>query len=255
MKNQANRLLNVDTHDSLVRVLQSWRLWIIGAIAGALIASGVYALFPSAYRAKAVVVVDHNLEQFLDIPPEDHFYFLGRETRKLQALAWSDETLQMVADAVGELSVRQLRDEVLSLSQPQDGGWDFFAESRDSQRAGQIAGAWAQSFYQQVYDAVENSAAWEQYRVEVEALFREYPGMSGSEISSLAEQQVPEYNQIKGISPYIELSLAQVEDLPVARKTSAAVYLLAGSVIGACSMAFAVLFWQRAEEEDAFLVE
>ena len=255
MKNQVNRLLNVETHDSLVQVLQSWRLWIVGAIVGALITSGVYALFPPAYRAKAVVVVDHNVEQFLDIPPEDHFYFLGRETRKLQALAWSDETLQMVADAVGEVSVGQLRDEVLSLSQPQDGGWNFFAESRDPQRAGQIAGAWAQSFYQRAYDAVENSAAWEQYRVEVEALFREHPDMSGSEISSLAEKKVPEFNQIKGISPYIELSLTQVEDLQVVRKTPLAVYMLAGSVIGACSLAFFVLFWQRAEEDDAFPVE
>ncbi len=255
MKNAMNSLLQVDSHDALVRVLQSWRLWLVGAIAGALVAAGIYALFPPEYRAKAVVVVDQNAEDFLDIPPEDHFYFLGRETRKLQELAWSDETMQLVAEQAESVSVRELRDEILSLSQPDDGGWYFFAESSDPQQAEEIASAWAQVFYQQVIDAVEISAALEQYRVEIAEFFRENPDMSSAEISNLAEQRIPEYNQLKGISPYVEVSLAQVNDLQVVRKAPLSVYMLAGSVIGASGLAFAVLFWQGAKEQDAVPAE
>ena len=47
------------------------------------------------------MVVDHNLEEVWEFRSAQQFYFLGRETRKLEALAWSDETMQLVADQVG----------------------------------------------------------------------------------------------------------------------------------------------------------
>ena len=74
-----------------------------------------------------------------------NFYFLDREARKLVELAWADDTLQAVADESG-LDVATLRSGVLTLSQPSDGGWRFYADSPDSGLAAKLAAAWARAF-------------------------------------------------------------------------------------------------------------
>jgi hypothetical protein len=255
MKRIVHGLLYVDSHDSIVRVLQSWRLWIVGAIVGALIASAVYAVFPPPYRARAVVVVDHNLEEAWEFGSGQLFYFLGRETRKLQELAWSDETMQLVADQVGDVSVRELRDSILHLSQPEDGGWHFFADSQDAARAEQIAGTWAKVFYQQTIDAIEISSELEAIRREINDVLERNPDLSAGDVGGLIDRISPTLYKTKGISYYIELNLAQTENLKITRSVPLSVYILAGTIIGGCSMALAALILLRAEEKDAFLVE
>jgi hypothetical protein len=255
MKKLANNLLYMDTHDSLVQVFRAWRLWFVGAMLGALIAAGVYWVFPPEWRARAVVVVDFNIEEYYPVPPGKQFYFLGREARKLQELAFSDETLQLVADQLNGVTVQDLREDILSLSQPEDGAWHFFADSRDAAQAEKIAGIWAETFYQQVLDGIEISAVLEEYRAEIVRLMEENPDMSSGEINYLATQLVPEINKSMSITPYLELTLSQVNNLKIERNVPLSVYVLSGSVIGACGLAIATLMFLRKEELDAFLVE
>lgn len=255
MNKFVNSFLYVDSHDSLVRVLQAWRLWLVGAVIGVLLSSAYYAIFPPPFRAQAVVVVDFNLEEVWDIEPTRQFYFLGRESRKLQELAWSDETLQLLAAEVGNVTVRELRNEVLSLSQPDDGGWHFFADHIDPDRAEQIATAWAQIFYQQTYDAMEISADLELMRQQIPLILENYPDISSGEAFNKLKLMYPDLTEAKGISPYIELSIAQIEDLQIVRKVPLSVYILAGALIGSSAFAFAGLLFLRVEEENAFQSE
>jgi len=255
MKKFVHGLLYVDSHDSLVRVFKSWRLWIVGAIIGALAATAVYAVFPPPYRARAIVVVDHNLEEAWEFGSGQLFYFLGRETRKLQELAWSDDTMQLVAEQVGDVGVRELRDEILQLSQPEDGGWHFFADSQDPNRAELIASTWAKVFYQETYQAIEISAELEAMRREINEVLERSPNLSQGDVSNLIDKISPSLFATKGISYFIELDLAQTENLQINRSIPLSVYILAGSIVGACSLALTALIVLRAEEKDDFLVE
>jgi hypothetical protein len=134
------------TFDDIYRLLRAWRLWLIGALLGGLLGMAVYAVFPPDYRARATVVVDFNVEQsWPEIPDREVFYFLDREARKLVELAWADDTLQTVADESG-LDVATLRSGILTLSQPSDGGWRFYADSANAALAAKLAADWAQAF-------------------------------------------------------------------------------------------------------------
>jgi len=132
--------------DDLIRLLKAWKFWVLGAILGAGIGAAVYFVAPPPYRARATVLVDFNLEQAL---PQDtdrqHFYYLERETRKLEEIAWSDEVMGLVASESG-MSIESLRGGTLELSQPAEGGWHFYAEDTNANLAGQLASAWAQGF-------------------------------------------------------------------------------------------------------------
>lgn len=255
MRNPAEKLLFQDSHDSLLQVLQSWRLWLAGALAGALLAAGVYALFPPPYQAAAVVVVDLNIEEAWPIGSGQQFYFLTRETLKLEELAWSDETMQLVADQVGDVTIPELREEILQLSQPSDGGWRFAAQAPAPERAEEIAAAWAEAFAQQVAAGIELSGQWEQERQEIVSILQGDPTMSGNDARRLVERLAPTIAESKGISPYIELFLAQTEDLPVARTVSLSVFILVGSAIGALGLAFLTLFFSRDKRENVRLDE
>jgi hypothetical protein len=255
MSKVVDSLLYVDSHDSVMRVLQSWRLWVVGALVGTLIATGLYFVVPPLYRARGVVVVDHNIEDIYDIPPARQFYFMGRETRKLQELAWSDETMQILTEKVGGVSVSELRDEILSLSQPEDGGWYFYADHKDPAMAEKIAGAWAETFYQQVLDGVEISEYIVVIRAEINKLYAEDKGYSGGEARYLAEQMHPYLKESKGVSPYVEVTLSQSQNLEVKRLVPISVYILAGSFIGAFSLALTMIMMLKAEENDVFVAE
>jgi len=141
-----NHLLTPPTFDDLLRLLRAWRLWLLGALLGGLLGMAVYAVFPPEYRARATVMVDFNVEQsWAEIPDREVFYFLDREARKLVELAWADDVLQTVAENAG-LDGTTLRSGVLTLSQPSDGGWHFYADSVDAGLAVKLASVWAEAF-------------------------------------------------------------------------------------------------------------
>ncbi|MEN8242038.1 MAG: hypothetical protein ABFS17_08970 [Chloroflexota bacterium] len=255
MKRFSNHLSYVDSHDTVVRMLQSWRLWLGGAVLGALIASLVYLVFPPDYRARAVVVIDHNLESVWEFAPAQNFYFLGRETRKLEELAWNDETLGLVTDEVDGVTVADLRNEILSLSHPADGAWHLWADHPDRDTAEEIAGAWADVFVEQIYTGMGTSAELEYQREEINKILLEHTAMNPDEVHNLIDEMSLLLDKTTGISPWLEVDLAQGDDLIVTRKVLQSVYILAGSLIGACGMALVTLVFYRVEDENEFLAD
>jgi hypothetical protein len=140
-------LLAPPSLDDLIRLLRAWRFWLLAALAGALLGAAVYAVFPPPYRARAVVNVDFNMEQaWPQETDRQQFYYLERETRKLEEIAWSDAVMQAVAKADGSASVQELRGGILQLSQPAEAGWHFYARDASAERARSLASAWARAF-------------------------------------------------------------------------------------------------------------
>jgi len=128
-----------------------WRFWLLGALTGALLGAAFYLVFPPEYRARATVVVDQNVEQVIPEEQQDlrKYIYLQRETDKLIEVAWADATLSIVAGETG-LTVSDLRDGRLVLSQPSDGGWRFYGVASDPATAESLASAWAAAFSDQV---------------------------------------------------------------------------------------------------------
>jgi len=189
--------------DDLIRLLKAWRFWVLGALAGALLGIALFYLAPPPYRARATVNVDFNLEEAW---PEEidrrQFYYLERETRKLEEIAWSDVVMQVVEDVSG-VDVSTLRDEILSLSQPAEGGWHFYADVRDPKQAEAIASTWALAFTEQAQDEIAEQA---------------------------------------GLNSYIRVDAVQVGDLPVYRSVSRSTYLLSGAAGFLALSVFLILF-------------
>jgi pimeloyl-ACP methyl ester carboxylesterase len=200
-----NLLLSPPSLDDLIRLLKAWRFWVVGALVGALLGAGLFLIAPPPYRARATVNVDFNLEEAW---PQDtdrqQFYYLEREARKLEEIAWSDEVMRVVADASG-MDVSVLRERILSLSQPADAGWHFYADDHDPGRAEALASIWAQAFSEQAQ-------------------------------SDMAAQV--------GLNRFVRVNPVQVEDLPVFRSVSRGAYLLSGSVGFLTLSASLVLFFK-----------
>lgn len=141
-----NFILTPASPDDIIRLLRAWRFWVLGAILGALIGAAVYWIAPPPYRARATVNVDFNLEQAW---PQDtdrqQFYYLEREARKLEELAWHDEIMSRLS-SVCAVPVEDLRGGKLQLSQPAEAGWHFYADDSDPQVAESLASAWATAF-------------------------------------------------------------------------------------------------------------
>ncbi|MGC8856115.1 MAG: hypothetical protein ACP5QU_04885 [Anaerolineae bacterium] len=189
----------------LIRLLRAWRFWLLTALLGALGGAAIYALFPPPYRAQATVNVDFNLEQaWPQESDREQFYYLERETRKLEEIAWSDTVLQAVAAADGQVTLPELRAGKLRLSQPGEAGWHFYAQDADPKRAAQLAAAWAQAFV----DAARQN---------------------------LADQA--------GLNAWIRLEATQLTGLPRRRSVSQSAFLLAGVLSGWFVGALAVLFF------------
>ncbi len=189
--------------DDLIHLLKAWKFWVLGAIVGALLGALVYYIFPPNYRARATVNVDFNLEQAW---PKDtdrqQFYYLERETRKLEDVAWSDEVLQTVS-AASQVPVQKLRDDKLQLSQPAEAGWHFYADDKKPERARELAGAWAKAFAEKVQENVANS---------------------------------------QGLNSYIQVDATQTDKLPVKRSVSLSTYLLSGAILFLALSAIVILF-------------
>jgi capsular polysaccharide biosynthesis protein len=151
-----NFLLTPPSLDDLIRLLKAWRFWMLGAILGAALGAAVYFVAPPPYRAKATVNVDFNLEQAW---PKDtdrqQFYYLERESRKLEEIAWSDEVMSKLSTEFG-VSVDDLRGEKLQLSQPAEAGWHFYADDANPQTADLLASTWAEAFVTKAQADIES---------------------------------------------------------------------------------------------------
>ncbi len=234
----SRRAKSTQTETSIVQVLEAWRLWLLGALIGAVLAWLIFQIAPPAFRAQATVEVDNNLEQaWVYFPDRQLFQFLTRETERLEELAWSDGVMQGVSAGSG-ISVQDLRGGILTLSQPSDGGWHFYATHLDADTAQQLAAAWAQAFVDAARGAVQLSPELQAARAALEAeLLLADP--DEARLNELMEEISALSEQTKGISPYTELNLSQVADLPVERGVSQSTYLFVGSLVGA----FAAPLW------------
>lgn len=219
--------------------LLAWRVWLSAALIGAGLAAAVYFLFPPAYRARASVSVDHNLEQALPQGPDrDLFYYLQRETDKLATVAWADATLEQVAAQFPGVTVQALRGGTLSLSQPKDGAWHFWAESNDPAQARSLAATWAEAFVSQVRSGMDTAAR-------IEAAQKLLANSASADDSAALVAQIAELQtRSLGISPYLQISLSQDADLPVERAAGLGAYLFAGSAL-AVLLAFLYLVFKK----------
>jgi uncharacterized protein involved in exopolysaccharide biosynthesis len=144
-------LMKPPTIEDLQRLLTAWRVWVVGAIVGAVVAALVYVVAPPQYRAQATVLVDQNVEQVIPQERSDLliYTYLQRETDKLVELAWSNQILSKLSTETG-IPIADLRDGRLYLSQPGEGGWHFLANASHPEIASAIASAWANLFVEAV---------------------------------------------------------------------------------------------------------
>ena len=193
--------------DDLIRLLKAWRFWTIGSILGALLGTAFFYLAPSPYQARATVLVDFNLEEaWPEETDRQQFFYLERETRKLEDIAFSDQILNMLSSELS-IPVDELRDGKLRLSQPAEGGWHFYAEDKNPEIAQQLAGSWAQAFAARVTENVANST---------------------------------------DLNSFIQVEVTQAENLPVERSTALSEYLFAGAIGFLLFSSFFILFFSPA---------
>jgi capsular polysaccharide biosynthesis protein len=148
-------LLTSPSLDDFIRLLKAWRFWMLGAILGAVVGAAVYYVVPPPFRAQATVNVDFNLEQAW---PQDtdrqQFYYLERESRKLEEIAWSDDVMGQISSQFA-IPVEELRGNKLQLSQPAEAGWHFYVDDKDSKVAESFASAWVEAFVTKVQAEVK----------------------------------------------------------------------------------------------------
>jgi hypothetical protein len=227
-------LLSAPSIDDFIRLLRAWRLWLLAALIGSLAAAAFYYVSPPEYRARATVVVSFNMEKtWPDKPDNELFYYLERESRKVQDIAWADTTLQQVADQTG-LTLAALRAGKLELSQPQDGGWHFYANDISSAQAQKLASIWAVAFATQVQRGIQTA-------VELNAM-REALKTRPDNPEYLETIKKLEAKSL-AITPEMQVSLAQTKDLPTSRKSSLGTYMLAGAGLTMALAALLILFF------------
>jgi capsular polysaccharide biosynthesis protein len=200
-----NWLLAPASIDDLIRLLKAWRFLLLATLAGIIFGTAFFFIVPPPFRARATVLVDHNLEQsWPEEPDRKLFFYMERETRKLRQIAWSDATMEAVSQ-VGGIPVEDLREGALTLSQPGEGGWHLYADHKDPGTAAEMASTWAQTFAEQV-------------------------------------EKVEEKNQELGLNQNIQVWVTQSANLPVHRRTPISIYILAGSVITLVISSLLMLF-------------
>jgi hypothetical protein len=239
-----NFLLTPPSSKDFDRLLKAWRFWLAAALIGGLLGAAFYFITPPPYRVRATVQVDFNIEEaYTPTADKQAFYYLEREVRKLEAIAFSDSVLQAVVDETGSGTIAELRDGMLLLSQPGDADWHFFAEDRDSKRASALAAAWAQAFAAQVKDAVTASMTLQSFHATIQS-------GCGANCADLEAQVADLEARAQGISPYLEVALLQAKQLPVTRKISVSTYILVGAVSAwALGTLFILFISSRRKEE------
>ncbi len=202
-----NYLLTPPSLDDLIRLLKAWRFWMLGAIFGALIGSAIYTIIPPPFRAQATVNVDFNLEQaWPQETDRQQFYYLERETRKLEETAYSDVVLEAVTEAHQNITLEELRNGRLLLSQPAEGGWNFYVDDKTPEQATALATAWANAFVDQV--RIQTATA-------------------------------------DGLNSFIDVSLSRTAAMPVERSAAQSLYIFVGAVIFLMIGSILVLFFNK----------
>jgi hypothetical protein len=219
--------------DDFLRLLRAWRFWLLGALLGGLLGAAIFFVAPPEFRARATVTVNFNMEKAWPVNSDKElFYYLERESRKVEAVAWADATLQQVADETG-FSVTQLRSGKLELSQPQDGGWHFYATDPKAAVAAKLASAWAGAFSSQIRQGIETAVTLDAARKAL-AINPQDAKLKAS-ISELEAKSL-------AITPELQVSLSQAKDLPAERKNGLGIYVLAGAVLLLAVCALLILF-------------
>ncbi len=202
-----NWLFSPPSIDDLIRLLKAWRFWSLGALVGALIGAAVYYIAPPPYRAHATVLVDFNLEQaWPQETDRQQFYYLERETRKLEEVAWSDAVMEAIAQNNQDITTQELKSGKLSLSQPAEGGWHFYVDDNDPERAAALASGWAQAFVEKV-------------RLQV--------------------------GTAQGLNSFIEATETQAAQPPRDRSIAISTYLFVGALVFLAISSFFILFFFR----------
>jgi len=231
------RLFDPSTVDDLINLLQAWRFWLLSGLVGALLGGLAYVIFPPDFRARATVVVDFNMEESWPVDSDrELFYYLEREARKLEEVATSDKTLGLVADEVGNITVSVLRDGILELSEPADGGWHFYAHASSPERAEQLASVWAETFVMEVQSGIKTALALDAARKALE--------VNPTETEILAYMAELESGSI-GITPELQISPAQLSELNPQRRVSLANYIFAGAMSLMALSALGILFFGK----------
>ncbi len=227
-------LLTAPSLDDFVRLLRAWRFWVLGALVGALLGASAYAVFPPEYRARATVTVSFNAEKsWPNSSDNELFYYLDREARKLEEVAWSDATLQAVTQSVGGVTVSTLRSGKLQLSQPEDGAWHFYADDPQSGRAVQLAAAWAQAFVTQTRQGIDDAVQLDAARQALAA----HPD------DATLQAQVDDLEAHSlAITPELQVTYSQGKELPVGRTAGLGTYALAGALLFLALSALVILF-------------
>jgi uncharacterized protein involved in exopolysaccharide biosynthesis len=193
--------------NDLIRLLKAWRFWSVGALLGGLLGAAVFYIAPPPYRAHAVVLVDFNLEQAW---PQDtdrqQFYYLERETRKLEEIAYSDAVLEVIATTNPDITMQELRSGKLFLSQPAEGGWNFYVDDVNPERAATLATVWATQFAEQVRTRVVTA---------------------------------------EGLNAFIEANVTRTAQRPLDRSVSQSLYIFVGAVLFLMIGSIVVLFVSR----------
>ena len=193
--------------DDLIRLLKAWRFWSLGALIGGLLGAAVFYLAPPPYRAHAVVLVDFNLEQaWPQETDRQQFYYLERETRKLEEIAYSDVVMEAIAEANHDITTQELSSGMLLLSQPAEGGWNFYVDDENPERAAALATLWATNFSDQV----------RVYTITAD-----------------------------GLNSFIEVTVTRTASSPSERSVSLSSYLFGGAIIFLMISSIIVLFFNK----------
>jgi hypothetical protein len=112
--------------------------------------------------------------------------------------------MEMIVEANKDVTVPELQNGKLTLSQPAEGGWHFYADDKDPERAAALASTWSRVFAQQVH-------------------FRK--------------------GTTNGPNSFIEATQTQVAQSPRARSISLGTYLFVGAVVFLALSSFFVLFF------------
>jgi capsular polysaccharide biosynthesis protein len=193
--------------DDLIKLLKAWRFWSVGALIGGLLGAGFFYVSPPLYRAHAVVLVDFNLEQaWPQNTDREQFYYLERETRKMEEIAYSDAVKNAIVAKNPGITMQQLKRGNLLLSQPAEGGWSFYVDDVKPEQAAIIANAWANAFTDQI-------------RVQVAT--------------------------DKDLTSFIQVNVTRIASRPVERSLSSSLYIFVGAILFLLISSIVVLFFAK----------